>query len=791
MEDSNKFFNILDISNSCFVFASAGSGKTKILVDRYIKSLIFGVKPQDILCITYTNAAVFEMEERISQKLKEFFINGEEYTKKYLQDELYIKNISENDVRKASKLFFLFQDELSQMKILTIHSFCQSLLQQFPLETGIIPNFRIIEDIEAKKLIQQAKDKVLDSIQESVIENLIKSLSLYTIENFINQIYGMLSNFQEFFNKHRSLEYYKENMIKFCKLSEILTFTTEQQQFIDKNFKHENLNEHYLTKDGKLRKKIPYKDSEISRQIADIVYENFILKNKLETVEKTNSFLLIVKSILDEYQNLKAEQNVIDFTDVLFKTKYLLTESYAKEFVVSKIFPQIKAIMIDEAQDVSKVQWDLINIFADDIYSEQKTDKTMFIVGDIKQSIYRFQGADSSLLAEFYNKTSKFFQQCGKKLNVVYLDKNYRSLPKILCAVDQTFSGEISQNLCSEIIKYKIHIPHRTDNSGHFDVITIAKNEEMEEAEQIAHNILHLMTEDSLILTRSRDNLSENIIKNLQNLGVKISLPNKVNLSQNLLIMDLLAIADICINNDNDYALCCILKSQYIFEAPLNNDDLYCLCHNRICSVFENLKHYFPEKYEYLMEFISKYNKNELCKFFYSIVIKLYNITQNDKYIVDIFMDEVTKFARNYSENIEKFLEYFMSNNIEIGNQNIEKNVLRLSTIHSSKGLEADTVFLLDYSLKADKAKTNFLFSDNWCFIKPSQRKSFSEIDVLSEKEYVAEEQELHRLLYVAMTRARDNLYIFSNEKSSGKTVSSLIKSKCFGSYTEYDEQGS
>ena len=299
------------------------------------------------------------------------------------------------------------------------------------------------------------------------------------------------------------------------------------------------------------------------------------------------------------------------------------------------------------------------------------------------------------------------------------------------------------------------------------------------------------MTKDSLILTRNRDSLSENIIKNLQNLGVKISLSNKVNLSQNILIMDLLAIADICINQDNDYALCCVLKSQYIFETPLNNDDLYCLCHNKICSVFENLKHYFPEKYEYLMEFISKYNKNELCKFFYLIVIKLYNINQNDKYIVDVFMDEVTNFAKNDSENIEKFLEYFTSNNIEISNNNIEKNVLRLSTIHGSKGLEADTVFLLDFSLEAEKSKTTFLFSNDLCFIKPPQKKSFLELEMLADKEYMAEKQELHRLLYVAMTRARNNLYVFSNGKSIGKTASSLIKSKCFESEAKYDEQSS
>lgn len=765
----------LDIASSCFVFASAGSGKTKILVDRYIKSLVFGVEPRDILSITYSNAAVYEIENRISDILKRLYLD-ENFTKTYLKETLNITNISKKDVEKTSQLFFKFQDNLSQLKILTIHSFCQSLLLQFPLESDIFPDFRILDETEGINLMTQAKETVLSRISGDVVKILSRNFSLKTLEDLINNIYQFLPKFSEFFSKNTTLEAYKNKASNFFNTNpsqETISykFSAEQKKFIEKFFVNQDLEKVYLTQQGILRKRIPYHNEPLSKDIAEIVFESYMIKNKLKTLEKTCSYLHLVQKIIEEYQRLKNEKNVLDFSDVLYKTKYLLTKSCAKEFVISKICSQIKSIMVDEAQDLSPIQWELIRIFGDDIYSDPYSQKTLFVVGDIKQSIYRFHGADCDLLAKTYIDTTQILQKINKKTKMIYFNKNYRSLPQILDFVDKIFEGNNSKNLGLgyETIMYQKHIPFRQNAHGNVEIIKI-KSTEMgiqKKSEEIAINISKLMTNNSLILTRSRNELSENIMKSLINLGIKIAPPDRINLSKNLLIMDLLAVADICIKADNEYAICCVLKSPYIFEKPLTNSDLLVLLHNRIDPILEKVKSNFSEQYAVLNRIISWYNENELQKFFYLISINLHRLSTNDQYIIANFMDEITKFSKNNSENIPNFLEYFRTSNIQISNQNTSKAEIRLSTIHASKGLEADTVFLLDYKLEADKTKTNFLFWEDFFFLKPAQKNSFPEINQIADAEYEEETRELYRLLYVAMTRPRNNLYIFTDGESS------------------------
>lgn len=786
MSYTKEYFDATDITSSSFVFASAGSGKTKILVDRYIKSLFFGIKPEEILCITFTNAAVFEMEIRISNILEKLYINENGFTHKYISETFKINPTIDN-IKKAESLFFLFQENLSNLKILTIHSFCQKLLQQFPLEADISPNFEIIEERDSLKFLQDTKEQVLRDLNEETVQKLSDYFSIYSLESFVNKIQQYIPNFLELFEDFSDIYEYKKYLnLKFDHSKNNIEFTEEQKYFINENFKDEDLENLYLTSAGDIRKKIPFSNNRTSQVLAEIIFKNSQNEKKKQVIEKTCIFLELVNQIIQKYEKFKSDNNVLDFSDVLFKTKYLLTKSCAKEFALSRICNKIKSIMIDEAQDLSKIQWELIHLFSEDIYTDPSSDKTIFIVGDIKQSIYRFQGADYSLFSKFYQFCLNTLKNLNKKFKTIYLNINYRTIPKILNVVDKVFIGEIAEfSMNNGIVDYKKHIPFYENAIGDFSIIE--PNEDECDDQFIAQKILQLKTENSLILTRSRSELSENIINKLIDYGVKIAPSDRFNLKDNFLILDIIAIAEICINPEYNYALCCFLKSPYFFKIPFSNDDFFKLCYNRMKSVFENLEFYDLDKYNYIKKIIEHYKEDNLREFFCYIINLVENLNQDDEDAVTAFIDEINKFSEKYSDNIPEFLKYFKETDIQVINQNISKDCIRLSTIHGSKGLEADTVFLLDFSLSADKQKTNFVFSfdneflrknyqNSMFFIKPSQKDSFLELSGFIEKEYKEEEKELLRLLYVAMTRARKNLYIFG--KGNGNTAFNLIKSK-------------
>jgi ATP-dependent helicase/nuclease subunit A len=303
-----------------------------------------------------------------------------------------------------------------------------------------------------------------------------------------------------------------------------------------------------------------------------------------------------------------------------------------------------------------------------------------------------------------------------------------------------------------------------------------------DKAQMIAAHICDKISgtrDDVLILTRSRLPIVDDVVGELGTRGVRVVASDKVLLKEHLLVMDLLALADICVDKANDYAVACVLKSPHLFDAPLTDSDLYDICHCRTASVIDRLLVTDHEKYAYLMDIIGTYKPDEPLRFFYGVAMRLRDLSSRDSEILSTFMDEVMHFTDTINGTIEEFLSYFRERDREGTDVVASENTVRLSTIHGAKGLEADSVFLLDFDIEADKAKMKMVFTTiaerrAMCFIRPSQRESFEEIEDTMEAEYMEERNELVRLLYVAMTRARNSFCIFGTDNQ--RSAYSLIK---------------
>ena len=774
----------LDINASCFAFASAGSGKTKLLVDRYVKSLITGTKPSEILCLTFTNLAVSEMFNRISAILKDLYTKGDEYIYDYLNNTLGIQNINSNLIRNVRELFIQFQNELQHTKIMTIHSFCKNILNQFSIEANISPGFNIIEQEELNILIQEAKQRYFKRL---IIEEESIPFSSYYLNELVDEVFSNTSNYLSIYSEDSQNILYNKLIVDDLQL--LMRFNSQQQYIIDKYFAGKSLEDVFLTKTGSIRKNIKCKEVNelLLQDIANTVYQMKINNNKSSIIFKTKIFTKIIKGVYNELSILKNNNNVLDFNNIINKTYYLLKYSSYKDYVLLEVSKGIKTILLDEAQDLSTIQWSILGFFIENCFTDILNNKNVFIVGDIKQSIYRFQNANYKAFIDFYNYSKTANKQFNKKLYTVYLDKCYRTLPNILNNIDKVFEN-YSQFAFNNT--YREHIPVRMEDDGVFELVNTNN------PQSIAQYIYDNNINDALILFRSRNDFNTELYYELLKLGLNVAPLDKLYLKDIPIIQNIISLANIVINitnnnlNNIDKYLVSILQSLYIFDNPMSNQELLNICYMRQKPLIECIKEQYKDKFEIIQDIINIYKSNNLLEFFYYITCKIIKINNpNDNDVLATFLDIVIKYSENYNENIIDFLDYFNSTEYTMHSCDNMKDCIRFSSIHSAKGLEANTVILLNFKLKADKSQLKFVYKDNQnifnpydnkylFFIKPPCNESCIEIEDYINEEYTEESKELFRLLYVALTRAKDKLYIFNDgsEDNGNSTAYSIIK---------------
>lgn len=877
---------------SVWVSASAGTGKTTVLVNRLLRLFLNGVSPSKILCLTYTNAGAINMQNRIYEKTKKWAVISDDELTGELSDLLSIDDNHKIDTTtddfknlftRARKLFSRLVDNPIPLKIYTIHAFCQSVLKRFPIEAGIAPHFTIIEDSEVKQLLNKSYQILVSSVKKQKDDLDVFNGFTYLMQNtpessFDDLIQTIIDGREHFFNlisKYHTKDKIKDELkgILFKNFNPVIDdFINDEKLYLKNVISHipvgfiddlksafacdtsstvsENLSKLnsftalstddervanfdiyksiFLTKDNKVKSQrsiITKKCLTAHPNILDyIMMEGERIRSAVEFVNLSKVFIT-TSAVIDIglklnsiYENLKSKQGVMDFTDLITTVRKLFSRPNICEWILYKLDGGISHVLIDEAQDTSPIQWEIVDTLTNEFFTTGRTEKELksfFSVGDRKQSIFSFQGANIRLF-EQYKKVFADKIEYGKyPFYNLPLNRSFRSCKNILNTVDTVNKQILGVLIDNEKIE---HIPNRKDSDGYVELLPLIKNiddttkdcfkppvenvvafnSSVEMASILAKKIRHILDnefifagkkddktfirriepQDIMILVRKRK-FAGDITNALISAGIPISGQDKISLSDNIVVQDLISLLKFVLFNYDDLSLAEVLKSPLY---NLNDDDLFTLCYDRGGrTLFEQLSQNerYKNVYDDLTDLV-EFSSTALPFEFFDYVLKVKDKRRN---FISRFGSEIDDILNGFlaqclsydnlklGKSLSDFYEWFSLSNVEL-KRNMEQvnNCVRIMTVHSSKGLEAPIVFLYNANAPLAGPHKNIVWYNDFPVYKIT---SFQNINDVCENIYTenkrADLEEFYRLLYVAMTRAKDRLYVIGaeNKKSS------------------------
>ena len=488
-----------DPAASVWVNASAGSGKTTILTKRVTRLLLAGVKPQRILCLTFTRAAAAEMALRVTGKLSQWAVCTDNELSTDLAD-LEGRPPTPKEMTRARRLFAEALACPGGMRIRTLHAFGQEVLRRFPIESGLPPHFAVIEEEDARtlqdevltgllrdaaanpdtpmakalahliaalgekafreaaRLLLREKERLAQAVAkhsnlDTLITHLHSALDLATddSEDSLLQSAFAASVFPEA-NLHAAAKILAQGTINFAKRGNAILSWLEKnaEQRIASFNTYESC---FFNQDGSLPKN-PYAAKDMMAKHPGL--EDFLRREATRlqilaerrdaaaTAATTAAALTFGSALIERYSNRKREQAALDYDDLVIETLHLLQRPGIAPWVLHKLDDGLDHLLVDEAQDTSRAQWDIVATLADEFFAgttAQNNNRTLFVVGDEKQSIYSFQNADPEAFADMRGFFKSKIEAAKKSCHEIPLHVSFRSAPAILRAVDAVFSS--------------------------------------------------------------------------------------------------------------------------------------------------------------------------------------------------------------------------------------------------------------------------------------------------------------------------------------------------------------
>lgn len=813
-----------DPSYSVWVSASAGTGKTKILTDRVLRLLISGVTFKKILCLTFTNAGAAEMQSRVISKLAGLANSNIAILENDLR-QLLGKEPNANEISLAQTLYSKLLHSTDKLNIQTIHSFCQKTLQIFPFEVGISPNFQILDDIKAQEIFSHIRNQIYLTPAHNFLTNFfLTNFHEVTINDIYKEIIQSKIKFKKLFAKNNNMP--NNNMSEYLAIDYSLQLSTlysraksllsscETFLSTDKEIK-----ELLLIKDGNKRKTIlpsaiRKKYPELLEEIEHVQEEIFQIDQLIKTEETKYYSSLLCKLayiFLTEYEAYKKTQGLLDYDDLIYLTGCLLEDKDARGWVLYKLEGGVEHLLVDEAQDTSQQQWQIITAIIQDFYNNKTPANSIFVVGDEKQSIFSFQGANLNSFNLVNENLKNSLVAANENLKNITLEWSYRSTSAIIDSVYSVLQSLKKDNPELFPADNPQILSFRQAHKGQVKVWPLVRGEKNEQlfwplpedhqrdgvnnlgnpeqllAKQIADFISNIINSsevlpstnlpakfgDFMILVRTRDDFTVNLINQLKSHSLDVEGIDRMTLNKNLSIMDLMSIAKFVILPEDDLNLANLLKSPVI---SLSDEQLQTIILNHYSSslwlALQDINYQsILTKLNYLIDI---YKSSNITNFFAIIVDYLglrAMLTQANGFDSNDAINELISLSSNYADqgdsSLQGFIYWFESNEIKIKRDVESNNKIRVMTVHGSKGLQAPIVILCD-TTSVPTNKNKFIWTDENELISSIQSaNSPNFLRELKEKEQQKELQEYIRLLYVAMTRAEDQLIICGSSGSN------------------------
>jgi ATP-dependent helicase/nuclease subunit A len=859
-----------DPSASAWVSANAGSGKTHVLAQRVIRLLLRGTAPEKILCLTYTKAAAANMANRVFDTLAKWTALDDQALSKEISG---IEGYPPEPMQRvhARRLFAQALDTPGGLKVQTIHAFCTRLLHQFPFEANVAARFEVLEERARSELIDRLRMAVLlqaaaqpesalgralataiavaadQTFTEAIAEAIAQHDKLTRwiarsggVAPAIAELSGALgvsladtpeTIAEEFFadsliaaSEHRDViaaleqgsKTDKEHAARFTALATLTgteRVTTYQAVFCNADLEPRKNIVTKAIRDNHpgLFQRLLAEQERICALIAR--------RRAVETRERTAALVTIAAEIIARYRIEKNRRGLMDYDDLIERTLDLLANANA-QWVHYKLDLGIDHVLIDEAQDTSEKQWEIVKALTAEFVAgrgARSAARSVFAVGDEKQSIFSFQGADPAQFADM----QRYYELAHANAELRFADLkfrySFRSAPIVLQSVDAVFGRrEAFEGLVHDPAP-TVHQAVRAHAPGTVDLWPLIEPEERHEIEgwdapfdetqetssrsrlarRIATSVRRWISErvavgdgeerhaarpgDILVLVRQRGALFEEVIRALKEADIPVAGADRLVLTEHIAVMDLIALADALLLPQDELALASVLKSplfglteEQLFELAWKRDGtLLAALHRKadgdmsLAAARNRLERY------------AAWARHETPFGFYARVLgadrgraAFYaRLGAEAADALDEFLEHALAYERLEAPTLQGFVAWLRAGDTQVKrDMDIARDEVRVMTVHGAKGLEAPIVILADTTTPPKGPREPRLLGLPVRNAPPGTpdrivwagRKADDVAPVAAARLVAngAAENEYRRLLYVAMTRAADRLVI-------------------------------